>query len=225
LSGYFDQAIAKLKEFEGCVPWMYRDTAGKVTVGVGFMLPNEAAACALPFLVAAGPANLEQIASEFARVDALPPGKPPAFYKTGTSPQLLQRFIDTRLTTVLTETEATLREKLPDYAKLPDVVKIVLLDMAYNLGPVGLLTGYPQMLDAVRAGSWSQAAAECWRDGISFARNSWAQQQLLSAVVESTRDGVVAEVKAEAKALEDEDEDAGQSAGFWGKLRKVLFGR
>jgi GH24 family phage-related lysozyme (muramidase) len=39
-----------LKQFEGCVPWMYRDTVGKVTVGVGLMLPDVRAAQALPFL-------------------------------------------------------------------------------------------------------------------------------------------------------------------------------
>ena len=46
---------AKLKEFEGCVPWMYRDTVGKVTVGVGLMLPDINAAQALPFLAGASP--------------------------------------------------------------------------------------------------------------------------------------------------------------------------
>jgi len=37
---YLEQSLAKLKEFEGCVPWMYRDTVGKITVGVGLMLPD-----------------------------------------------------------------------------------------------------------------------------------------------------------------------------------------
>ena len=117
VAGYFDQTIAKLKEFEGCVPWMYRDTAGRVTVGVGLMLPNEAAACALPFLMAAGPANLEQIAAEFERVDALPAGKSPAFYKTETSPELPQKFIDTRLSSTLMEIEETVGINTPADAK------------------------------------------------------------------------------------------------------------
>jgi len=46
---YLEQSLEKLKEFEGSVPWMYRDTVGKVTVGVGFMLPNAEAAQALAF--------------------------------------------------------------------------------------------------------------------------------------------------------------------------------
>jgi len=48
MSRTFDQSLAQLKTFEGCVPWMYRDTVGRVTVGVGLMLPDAAAACALP---------------------------------------------------------------------------------------------------------------------------------------------------------------------------------
>jgi len=46
-----------LKEFEGCVPWMYRDTVGKVTVGVGLMLPDAKTAQALPFLAGSEPAT------------------------------------------------------------------------------------------------------------------------------------------------------------------------
>jgi GH24 family phage-related lysozyme (muramidase) len=220
VAGYFDQTVAKLKEFEGCVPWMYCDTAGNVTVGVGLLLPNSAEACALPFLMASGPANLEQIAAEFDRVDALEPGKLPGFYKTATSPELPQKFIDAKLGSVLVEFEATLREKFPIYDKLPDGVKMVLLDMAYNLGPKALLTEYPHMLDAIQIGAWSQAAVESEREGISAARNAWAKHQFLSTVVETIRAGVVAEVKAEAQALEDLP-----TAGFWGKLRKALFGK
>ena len=44
MATYLEQSLEKLKEFEGCVPWMYRDTVGKVTVGVGLMLPDVEAA-------------------------------------------------------------------------------------------------------------------------------------------------------------------------------------
>jgi GH24 family phage-related lysozyme (muramidase) len=221
VAGYFDQTIAKLKEFEGCVPWMYRDTVGRVTVGVGLMLPNEAAACELPFLMAAGPANLEQIAAEFDRVDALPPGKAPAFYKTETSPELPPKFIDTRLSSKLTEVETTLRERLPYYEKLPDMAKMALLDMAYNLGPAGLLMGYPHMLEAIELCAWSRAAAESEREGIGAERNAWTRLQFLSAVVDTIRAGVVAEVKAEARSLEDDV----ARGDFWGRLRRLLSGK
>jgi GH24 family phage-related lysozyme (muramidase) len=195
MSGYFDQSLAQLKSFEGCVPWMYRDTVGRVTVGVGLMLPNAAAACALPFQTAEGAATTaEQIAAEFARVEALPMGKLPSFYRAAESLVLPESVIDAKLSAVLTGFEATLRAHLAGYDALPDGVKMALLDMAYNLGPEGLLKGYPKMIHAVETGAWAEAAAECARGGINAARNAWTRQQMLA--------GVVGTIKAEAEAME-----------------------
>ncbi len=39
-----------IKNGEGCISHMYLDTVGKVTVGVGNMLPTADAATALPFI-------------------------------------------------------------------------------------------------------------------------------------------------------------------------------
>jgi hypothetical protein len=71
---------------------------------------------------------------------------------------------------------------------------MALLDMAYNLGPEGLLKGYPKMIRAVETGAWAEAAAESARGGINAARNAWTRQQMMSAVVGT--------IKAEAEAVE-----------------------
>jgi GH24 family phage-related lysozyme (muramidase) len=178
---YFAESLAQLKVFEGSVPWMYRDTGGNVTVGVGLMVPDVAAACALAFQAGDAPATQPQIGSEFARVAALPPARLPAFYRAADSPQLPQEIIDAKLGAVLQVFETQLRSGLPGYDALPGTVKMALLDMAYNLGPAGLLRGYPRMLTAIAAGDWAQAAAQCMRDGIGAARNAWTRQQLLAA--------------------------------------------
>jgi GH24 family phage-related lysozyme (muramidase) len=205
MSRTFDQSLAQLKTFEGCVPWMYRDTVGRVTVGVGLMLPSAATACALPFQTAEGAAaTAEQVAAEFARVDAMAMGKLPSFYRAAGSLELPELVIDKKLSAVLAGFEATLRAHLTGYDKLPDGVKMALLDMAYNLGPEGLLKGYPKMIRAVETGAWAEAAAECARGGINAARNAWTRQQMMSAVVGT--------IKAEAEAVEKE-------AGGW--LRRV----
>jgi len=163
---------------------MYRDAAGKVTVGVGLMLPNAAAACTLPFKTASGAtATAEQIAAEFARVDALTPGKLPSFYRIAGSLELPEAVMDEKLSAVLRAFEASLRAHLTGYDLLPGTVKMALLDMAYNLGPTGLLDGYPKMIHAVESSAWAEAAAECARSGINAARNAWTRQQMMQAVI------------------------------------------
>ena len=121
-------------------------------------------------------------------------GRLPSFYRAAGSLVLPEAEIDEKLSAVLAGFEATLREKLTGYDALPDGVKMALLDMAYNLGPEGLLEGYPRMIHAVETGAWAEAATESARGGINAARNAWTRQQMMSAVVGT--------IKAEAEAVE-----------------------
>jgi GH24 family phage-related lysozyme (muramidase) len=208
---YLEQSLAKLKEFEGCVPWMYRDTVGKVTVGVGLMLPDARAAQALPFVVGARAATPEEIAAEYARVDAMAMGRATSFYKTPGSLELTQQTIDAKLSSVLAGFEADLKTEFPHYDALPDSVKMALLDMIYNLGAAGLFKGFPHLVAAVQTGAWAQAAEHCMRRGPAPARNNWTRQQFLSAVVGT--------IKAEAE---------GWLNRIWRHLRQTwngIFGR
>jgi len=216
MSDYFEQTLTQLKSFEGCVRWMYRDSVGKVTVGVGLMLPNAAAAGALPFQTGSIAATAQQIEAEFARVNALEKGRLPSYYRATQSLELPEATIDQRLSAVLTGFEAALRARLAGYDKLPEGVKMALLDMAYNLGPEGLLKGYPKMLHALETGAWAEAAAECARGGINAARNAWTRQQMLSAVVGS----IQAEIGAEAEAAEKAA--GGWLRWFWRGVKRVL---
>jgi GH24 family phage-related lysozyme (muramidase) len=184
---YLEQSLAKLKEFEGCVPWMYRDTVGKVTVGVGLMLPDAKAAEALPFVLGARAASPGEIVAEYARVDAMTFGRASAFYKIPSSLELTPQTIDAKLKSVLESFEADLRIQFPRYDALPDGVKMALLDMIYNLGSEGLFKGFPHLVAAVEAGAWAQAAEHCVRRGPSAARNAWTRQQFLSAVVSTIK--------------------------------------
>jgi GH24 family phage-related lysozyme (muramidase) len=183
MATYLDQSLAKLEWFEGSIPWMYLDTRGKVTVGVGLMLPDAGAAQKLPFVIGAQAASAEEIAVEFARVDAMPMGRPALFYRRENGLELAKAEIDSLLLSVLLGFESQLRAALPGYESFPDSVKLALLDMAYNLGPAGLLHGYPNLIRAVEAGNWSQAAAHCFRHGPGAARNQWTQQMFLQNVV------------------------------------------
>lgn len=184
-ANYLEQTLAKLKEFEGCVPWMYRDTVGKVTAGVGLMLADVKAAQSLPFFAGMRPATAQEIASEFGRVEALPPGHPSGFYRSSESLELSRQTIDARLSTMLEGFETELRKRLPRYDSFPDSVKMALLDMIYNLGPKRLFNEFPHFIAAIESGAWAQAAEHCLRHGPSAARNAWTRHQFLAAVVTS----------------------------------------
>ncbi len=181
MGSYIDQAIGRLREFEGSVPWMYLDTVGKVTVGVGSMLPDPKAAGALPFTVGGRAATAEEIAREFERVSALAKERAATFYRKAGGLRLAEETIDGRLREVLEGFEGYLRAHVGGYAGLPDRAKLALLDMVYNLGPGKLFQEYPKLIAAIERGDWMAAAKASLRRGPSAARNAWTKEQFLDA--------------------------------------------
>lgn len=184
-STYLDTSVSKLKEFEGSVEWMYLDTVGKVTVGVGLMLPDAAAAEALGFLAGDRTATPEEIAAEFARVSGLTKGKLAKFYLQRGGLRLTQELIESKLRDTLAGFEGYLRNNIRQYDTLPDAAKVALLDMIYNLGPGKLFAEYPRLIAAVDARDWKLAAQHSARRGPPPARNDWTRQQFLAAAREA----------------------------------------
>ncbi|MDE2101612.1 MAG: hypothetical protein KGL39_30480 [Patescibacteria group bacterium] len=174
---YLDDSVKALGGFEGCVPWMYLDTRGFVTVGVGNMLPIVEAATALPFQYNGTGATQDQIASDYFRVKGMAAGRLPKFYACSTSVTLTQEEIQLLLYRRLPEFEQGLRQLYPGYDTFPDAAKLGLIDMAYNLGVYGLANNYPKFNAAVRAQDWATAATECHRNGPSQERNDWTAGQ------------------------------------------------
>jgi hypothetical protein len=131
-------------------------------------------------------------------------GKAATFYKIPTSLELIQQTIDAKLLAVLEGFEADLRAEFPIYDTFPDAIKLALLDMIYNLGPAGLLKGFPRLVAAVQSGNWAQAAEHCTRRGPAPARNNWTKQQFLS---------VVGAIKAEAETW---------LSRIWSRIRHIF---
>ena len=182
MGSYLDQAIERLKEFEGSVPWMYLDTGGKVTVGVGAMLPDAKSAGALPFQMGERAATPEEIAADFVRVSGLAKGKVAAFYRKKNGLRLTDEVIDKRLRDVLEGFESYLRDHVPGYEELPDAAKLGLLDMVYNLGPGKLF----REVSAADGGDWTWrlergGQGELAQGAERGPRNAWTRQQFLDA--------------------------------------------
>jgi len=187
---YLEDSIAHLEIFEGTVPWMYLDTRGLVTVGVGEMLANSARAQSLGFVDSSGqPATQNAILAEFNRVSALAPAKVPGFYRTPSSPVLLHPSIDTLLMRHLTFFDGQLSARFAAYASFPDPAKLGLLDMIYNLGVTGLFHGFPHFMGCADRQDWLSASGQCHRSGPSQTRNDWTKQQFLAAAAVAASNG------------------------------------
>ena len=179
---YLDDSLAHLEIFEGIVPWMYLDTRGYVTVGVGEMLATATRAQSLSFVDGSGqPASPDAILTEYTRVSALPPARLAGFYRAPSSPTLPHPAIDALLMQHLTFFDTQLSQQFSNYAAFPDPAKLGLLDMIYNLGVTGLFRGYPTFMGYVQNQDWANAATQCYRNGPSQARNDWTRQQFLTA--------------------------------------------
>lgn len=188
------QLIANLETWEGKIPWLYRDNAkaGNVTVGVGVMLPNLAAAQALPFMnVSEGRiATGDEIRADFERVSRLRPAMRAPAYKATVPPELElgdQTIDDLVLARWRAVFLPGLRRYLPEYDGYPPGPQRGLNDVVWNVG-VGGLAGFPTLLGCCRRRDWPGAARASHRiertddnpHGIRPERNVWTHEQFMS---------------------------------------------
>src|SRR5947207_13573586 len=92
----FDEIKALLEPSEGNKSFMYLDTKGFVTVGIGNLIPTADAACALAFVNRAtqAAASAGEIKADFASVSAQPKAKAANFYRQFTKLDLPEADVD-----------------------------------------------------------------------------------------------------------------------------------
>lgn len=175
-------AAADFARWEGRFSYMYLDTRGLVTVAVGKMLPDVAAAQALAFVRRSDgqPATAADIRADFERVLQQPMGRLAKTYKASTLLDLPDAAIDALLQSTVAGFETNLRANFAGYDSYPAPAKRALLDMIYNLGP-GKLLAFVNLKKAVEAKNWTVAAQECERRGPSPERNSWTRDLFMKA--------------------------------------------
>lgn len=186
--------------FEGRVPYMYLDTAGNVTVGIGHMLATAGAAGRLPFCrqQAGAPAATGEILDAWQKVKACPfgqsiaasrfnPARPPAGWPALPALFLEEDAIDSLFEADMKEHARQLERSLPAFPSLPEPAQEVLLDMHFNLGDSGFSrTRWPKLFAAVEARNWLAASRQCRRQGIQPARNDWAHETLAGLATAGT---------------------------------------
>ncbi len=110
----------------------YKDSLGVPTVGVGFNLRRDGAAEAL----AKVGANVEDVLAGLA---------------------LTPRQVNDLLRADLQECTDDLGRMFADFAKMPENIRLVLIDLRFNLGPTRM-RGFTNTLDSFRRGDYRDAA-------------------------------------------------------------------
>jgi hypothetical protein len=135
--------------FEGCVPYMYLDVKGLVTVGVGNLVDPVQLAQALPFRFKSRPgianpgalATKDQIAADWAKVKGNLGVAHDAFtaFDPLTELELSDDAINSLILTRVTDNEGFLKQQpwFKDFETWPADAQLGLLSMAWAMGPAG----------------------------------------------------------------------------------------
>lgn len=155
---------------EGRVPYIYADTRGNPTVGIGHLLREPCDAMRLPFCRKDGtPATQAEIGSAYGLVRS-----------TRTPCQLVclsGPAIDAIFAADLLEKARLLYRNFGNES-IPRPAVLALFDMAFNLGG---FYSFPKLRLAVLTGDWKLAAAESHREGIAERRNMSTRKLFLEA--------------------------------------------
>lgn len=159
---------------EGCINHMYLDTNGYVTIGIGFLLPNAESATELHFQNkhTLNPANKKEIIHEYKIIQAMTTGKNAAAYEPYTKLILSKEKIEAELNKRVREIYGQIERKIPNLSTYPTTAQEAVLDMAYNIGAVGLEKKFPRFIRSFIEKNWETCASECHRKGIGNARNT-----------------------------------------------------
>jgi GH24 family phage-related lysozyme (muramidase) len=168
---------------------MYLDQIGKVTVGIGNMLPTADNAKTLGFVNTRTrqPASPEEVERAFRAVKAMKSGKPHATYRLDPSIELpREKLAELAKRRLAKEFLPGLRKRFADFDSLPKPARRGLIDMIYNLG-VGKFGSefdgkHSKFGPAVRRHDWNVAAAECDVSTSRKARNAWRRAQFALAL-------------------------------------------
>lgn len=192
------EVAKKLEEYEGRVNHLYLDSVGKVTVGVGHLIPNRIAVGSINLYKVQNNlpgqlASLQEKQTAYDTIAKQPKGYIASRYKQYTKLVMKDTDInalrDKHLDSFHTELTNIYRKSKgypDDFDKLPKKVQLALFDMIFNLGASRIVNTFTNFDQAVKAGDWKKAAEQCNRPQVSGARNQYVKQLFLSAAQEAS---------------------------------------
>lgn len=147
---------------EGRVRWMYLDTAGLVTAGVGFLLPTAASAMCLGWLLTDGrPATAAQVADEYRKVASLQGLRHDGggAFAVVTGLRATETSIDAEFARRLAQAETAMLSAFLAWSSWPADAQFDALSRCWAMGTHWPAT-WPHFVAAVRRGDWRATLAD-----------------------------------------------------------------
>jgi len=180
----------KLTQYEGKFNHLYLDTKGKVTTGVGHLIPNKIAIASvalykvknnLPFQLA----SLHEKQTEYDKIAKLPWGQRygAASFKKHTTLVMkdadINLILDKHIDSFYKELSNIFNKAKgypENFDQLHKNVQQALFDMIFNLGATKIVNTFPSFNAALKNSDWKKAATESNRPDVSPARNQYVKQ-------------------------------------------------
>jgi GH24 family phage-related lysozyme (muramidase) len=186
-----DEYIDILRRWEGCVPWMYLDTRGYVTVGIGCMLPFVDAALRLQFrnVNAIRAATIDEVRIRYEQVKSLVAGRSASLYwmdhpRIELPVDACERIAIERLEREFLPELRRLFAGIPNVTRnwdtLPLCSRVVLVDIAWNVGTAGIAK-FHRLIAHVLDGDWHAASEEVATVHGRVERNEWRRETMAAA--------------------------------------------
>ena len=180
------EVVKNILTFEKRINHFYLDSVGKVTVGVGHMLPNRAAVSSITMYKVKNklPGTLATLVEKQIEFDTILKQKKnykAEWYKKHTT--LVMKDAD--ITALLNKHVDSFYKKLKgypdDFDKLDRNVQAALFDMIFNLGVNQIINKFKKFDAAIKSGDWKKAAAESNRPQLDPKRNTYVKTKLNTA--------------------------------------------
>lgn len=175
--------VDTLLEHEGMVPWLYCDSRGFVTVGIGNLVQSPDTAACMPLVHKDGaPASPAQKRLAWATVQAAWKGdRTYRHYKELTDLRVTREYAqELALVRLREEFFPALRRIFPDFGEWPESAALAVTDMIYSLGVRGFMK-FEKLIAACQGRDWQEAALQCVRRGGTEKRNRWTVLQFTEA--------------------------------------------
>lgn len=198
ITGIEDEKILEdLSRYEGKTNYMYLDTKGNVTIGIGRMIPHYSKVQNMPLRLYEN-GRSERYATSSEAADAYTRVKKRKYgdrYGANVyDPKIDKELMDVRLDDSeiysmghedATRSSHELREKFAEFDQFPPSAQRALLDMQFNLGDTKfqeeyydsrikkMKSAWPKLFDAVKERDWLTAASQSHRKDIQEERNKF----------------------------------------------------